>query len=247
MDGAVVPAGRPVQDRRQPGRTAVHLRLPAATDRPGPRGTQPGRAMLYHVPEPEHAVGELRRITRPDGRVIVSLNGEDHLRELRDVVAGALVSLGREPTSLLRERISLDQGEALLRSAFASVTRHDFAGQLRVPSPEPVAAYVRRLTDAILVGHSSGGGASPAGSRRSSPGTPAKACPVDRGRGLARCAARGCRVRVVRPRRRPARPAPRSGRGDTPAHHPAGCDRWCPPARRRYGVDVPAMHLYLHE
>ena len=99
--------------------------------------------MLYHVPEPEHAVGELRRITRPGGRGIVSLNGEDHLRELRDVVAGALVSLGREPTSLLRERISLDQGEALLRSAFASVTRHDFAGQLRVPSPEPVAAYVR--------------------------------------------------------------------------------------------------------
>ena len=79
--------------------------------------------------------------------MIVSLNGEDHLRELRDVVAGALVSLGRKPTSLLRERISLDQGEALLRSAFASVTRHDFAGQLRVPSPEPVAAYVRSMRE----------------------------------------------------------------------------------------------------
>ena len=103
--------------------------------------------MLYHVPEPEHAVRELRRVTRPGGRVIVSLNGENHLRELRDVVAAALVSLGREPTSLLRERISLDQGEALLRSAFTSVTRHDFVGQLRVPSPEPVAAYVRSMRE----------------------------------------------------------------------------------------------------
>jgi SAM-dependent methyltransferase len=88
--------------------------------------------MLYHVPEPDRAVRDLRRITRPGGRLIVALNGEDHLRELRDVVAAALTSLG----------------EALLRAEFASVTRHDFAGQLRVPSPEPVAAYVRSMREA---------------------------------------------------------------------------------------------------
>lgn len=101
--------------------------------------------MLYHVPAPEGAVCELRRITRPRGRVIVALNGGDHLGELRDVVAGALGSLGRDPSSLLRERISLDQGEALLR--FTSVTRHDFAGQLLVPGPEPVVAYVRSMRE----------------------------------------------------------------------------------------------------
>ena len=83
--------------------------------------------------------------------------------------------------------------------------------------------------------------------RRGRKDRPAKACTVDLGQGLARCAARGCRVRVIRPRRLPARPAPRSGCGDTPAHHPAGCGRWCPPARRGNGVDVPAMHPYLHE
>jgi len=103
--------------------------------------------MLYHLPEPGRAVRELRRITRPGGRLIVSLNGQDHLRELRDVVAAALVTLGREPSSLLRERIALDRGEALLRTAFTSVTRHDFVGQLRVPSPEPVVAYVRSMRE----------------------------------------------------------------------------------------------------
>jgi ubiquinone/menaquinone biosynthesis C-methylase UbiE len=76
--------------------------------------------MLYHVPAPGHAVRELRRITRPGGR---------------------------DPASVLRERISLDQGEALLRSAFESVTRHDFAGQLQVPGPEPVVAYVRSMRE----------------------------------------------------------------------------------------------------
>jgi SAM-dependent methyltransferase len=104
--------------------------------------------MLYHVPEPERAVRELRRITRPGGRVIVGLNGADHLRELRGLIAEALASLGRPPVQP-RERIGLDQGELLLRSQFTSVTRHDFESQLRVPDAEPIAAYVRsRVPDA---------------------------------------------------------------------------------------------------
>ena len=103
--------------------------------------------MLYHVPEPQRAVRELRRITRPGGRLIVGLNGADHLRELRGLMAEALASLGRPPVRP-REQISLDQGELLLRSEFASVTRHDFESQLRVPDAEPIAAYVRsRMPD----------------------------------------------------------------------------------------------------
>ncbi|MGD0239492.1 MAG: methyltransferase domain-containing protein [Streptosporangiaceae bacterium] len=104
--------------------------------------------MLYHVPEPDRAVRELRRITRPGGRLIVGLNGADHLRELRGLIAEGLASLGQPPVRP-RERIDLDQGELLLRSVFASVTRHDFVGQLQVPSTEPIAAYVRsRVPDA---------------------------------------------------------------------------------------------------
>jgi ubiquinone/menaquinone biosynthesis C-methylase UbiE len=104
--------------------------------------------MLYHVPDPERAVRELRRITRPGGRVIVGLNGTDHLRELRGLITEALASLGRAPVRP-REQISLDAGEQLLRSQFASVTRHDFESQLRVPDAEPIAAYVRsRVLDA---------------------------------------------------------------------------------------------------
>ena len=43
--------------------------------------------MLYHVPDPSQAVRELRRVTRPGGRVVIGLNGPDHLRELRELVA----------------------------------------------------------------------------------------------------------------------------------------------------------------
>ncbi len=103
--------------------------------------------MLYHVPEPDRAVRELRRITRP-AALIVGLNSEDHLQELRDVVAAALASLGQRTVPLMHERMSLDQGETLLRTEFASVTRHDFVSKLLLPGPEPVAAYVRSMSEA---------------------------------------------------------------------------------------------------
>jgi SAM-dependent methyltransferase len=103
--------------------------------------------MLYHVREPDRAVRELRRITRPGGRLIVGLNGHDHLRELRDVVAAALASLGQQAVPLMHERISLDQGETLLGTEFVSVTRHDFVSKLLLPGPEPVAAYVRSMSE----------------------------------------------------------------------------------------------------
>ena len=116
--------------------------------RAGVAGLTLAMHMLYHVPEPERAVRELRRVTRPGGRVIVGLNGADHLLELRRLIAEVLAGLGR-PSALPRERIGLDQGEALLRPEFTSVTRYDFVSQLRVPSPDPIAAYVRsRLPDA---------------------------------------------------------------------------------------------------
>jgi SAM-dependent methyltransferase len=92
--------------------------------------------MLYHVPGPSAAVRELRRITRPGGQVLVVLNGEDHLRELRDLITAALqnVTNGEPP---LRERLRLGDGQDLLASEFTSITRHDFTGELLIPRPGP--------------------------------------------------------------------------------------------------------------
>ncbi len=92
--------------------------------------------MLYHVPEPPAAVRELRRITHPAGQVLVVLNGEDHLRELRDLITAALGNLtNAEPP--LRERLRLDDGEDLLASEFTSITRYDFTGELVIPALSP--------------------------------------------------------------------------------------------------------------
>jgi SAM-dependent methyltransferase len=112
--------------------------------RDGSAGLTLAMHMLYHVPEPELAVRELRRIT--GGRLVVGLNGLDHHREMRELITAALVSLGRDPAPLASDRFSLDQGETLLRRMFTSVTRYDFPTRLVLPDPAPVAAYVRSLS-----------------------------------------------------------------------------------------------------
>jgi SAM-dependent methyltransferase len=98
--------------------------------------------MLYHVPDRVAAVRELRRVTRPGGRVVVGLNGSDSLKELWAVIDAASGSDLRP----YGERLRLDEGEALLRTVFSSVTRHDFTAELRIADPEPVAAYVRSMS-----------------------------------------------------------------------------------------------------
>jgi SAM-dependent methyltransferase len=103
--------------------------------------------MLYHVPDPATAVRELRRITRAGGQVVVVLNGEDHLREMRDLTAAAVTEVTGE-TIAQAERLDLDGGAELLTREFATVIRHDFAGELLVPAPGPVEDYVRSTTTA---------------------------------------------------------------------------------------------------
>jgi SAM-dependent methyltransferase len=102
--------------------------------------------MLYHVPDARAAVRELRRITRPGGTVLVLLNGHDHLRELRDLLAAAFQSVGGQPPQQAWPR--LDEGEDLLTSEFTSVVRHDFTSELLIPGPEPIETYVRSTINA---------------------------------------------------------------------------------------------------
>ncbi|HYS30671.1 MAG TPA: class I SAM-dependent methyltransferase [Streptosporangiaceae bacterium] len=110
--------------------------------------------MLYHVPEPTEAVGELRRVTRPGGTVEIGLNADDHLSELRALVNAELGAAGLPARHVVRERITLDEAEVMLAGVFGSVVRHDLTGHhahrlaglhLSLPQARPVDPGIRRI------------------------------------------------------------------------------------------------------
>lgn len=106
--------------------------------------------MLYHVPDRRAAVREFRRITRPGGQVLVVLNAPDHLAEMHDLLIAAAAEAGPAAAGVAADyaavsKVTLDVGAELLAQQFGSVRRHDFAAELVLPGPAPLAAYVASM------------------------------------------------------------------------------------------------------
>jgi hypothetical protein len=82
--------------------------------------------------------------------LLVVLNGDDHLTELRELITSTATA-GEFPAEALAavhdtyRVMTLDVGAELLSGVFPSVRRHDFIGELRLPGVEPVVSYVASM------------------------------------------------------------------------------------------------------
>jgi len=95
--------------------------------------------MLYHCPDVAAAVAELRRVLRPDGVALVTVSSGESLAELRELVRSVI---GFDFLSGI-ERVSLENAEPQLRTAFSDVKATRHAAELVIPDPAPALAFVR--------------------------------------------------------------------------------------------------------
>ncbi len=104
--------------------------------------------MLYHVPDIDLAIGELRRVTKLGGTVLIATNGSEHQRGIRDAFDASVADLSAGkagPVLSTERRFRLEDGSDMLRSRFASVERHDLSRELVVPEVGPVVTYLESV------------------------------------------------------------------------------------------------------
>jgi len=108
--------------------------------------------MLYHAADPDAACAELRRVVRPNGALIAVTNAAAHAAELDDIYAEATEELfgnSRPRPRLSANHFTLDNAALYLSSHFQSVTIHVRRVRFRVPTPEPVVAYLASFRSRI--------------------------------------------------------------------------------------------------
>ena len=90
--------------------------------------------MLYQTADICMAAAEMASVLKDDGVTLVATNGRDHVKEM-----DALVERTHDRSSM---RFSLENGAALLESAFVVDGPHRMEARLEVTDPEAVVAYI---------------------------------------------------------------------------------------------------------
>lgn len=96
--------------------------------------------MLYHVPDLMKGLSEVWRVLKPGGAFFASTVGEDNMRELGELYNAFPSSV----QFVLPDQLSftLENGEALLKQVFKTVSQSRYPDALRVTSQEDLMAYI---------------------------------------------------------------------------------------------------------
>lgn len=99
--------------------------------------------MLYHVPDRQKALTEIRRVLRPGGILVAATGGENHLREIKDWFEH--LDLQTE-IAVFRSPFTLENGLAQLDPFFSDIQILRYPDSLRITELPPLMAYLKSTT-----------------------------------------------------------------------------------------------------
>ena len=101
--------------------------------------------ILYHVPDLGQGLSEVRRVLKPNGRLVAATNGNDHMKELPELVLDSM-DPSTVPPRLRKKGLQLpfrlENGRDLLSPLFTSIERFLYHDSLYITEVEPLLAYV---------------------------------------------------------------------------------------------------------
>lgn len=105
------------------------------------------RHMLYHVPDIDKALAEVKRVLKRDGKFYVTTNGKGHMRELIELVWKYDKYIEFNPYKFA-DKFGLENGQVILKQCFNNVSIEDFEGKIVVHKAEPIVSYVTSFISA---------------------------------------------------------------------------------------------------
>jgi ubiquinone/menaquinone biosynthesis C-methylase UbiE len=97
--------------------------------------------MLYHVPDRTRALSEIHRVLKPGGHLYASTVGQDHLRELDELIR-RVEGTNRQRMHPATESFLLENGGAQLTPWFSGITTSRYQDALVVTDVELLTNYI---------------------------------------------------------------------------------------------------------
>jgi ubiquinone/menaquinone biosynthesis C-methylase UbiE len=104
--------------------------------------------MLYHVPDREKALTEIKRVLKDNGHLIATTVGGGHMQEMYVWLERVKIN---ERADMFSNPFTLESGQKQLQTFFSQVNMSGYIDNLEVTEIDPLIAYIRSSIGAVYL------------------------------------------------------------------------------------------------